>query len=90
MYKWVCYLTLVIHAVRHRDEAAAKFDAGKEFSLLEQIGREFAKLRGQSKGPDIVTMNMWTGKGNIPEHRNSIMFLPHGTKHALKNQCTSL
>lgn len=47
MYKRVCYLTLVIHAVRHRDEAAAKFDAGKEFSLPEQIGREFAKLTGQ-------------------------------------------
>lgn len=47
MYKWVCYLTLVIHAVRHRDEAAAKFDAGKEFSLPEQIDREFARLRGQ-------------------------------------------
>ena len=47
MYKWVCYLTLVIHAVRHTDEAAAKFDAGKELSLPEQTVREFAKLRGQ-------------------------------------------
>jgi len=47
MYKWVCYLTLVIHAVRHRDEAAAKFDAGKEFSLPEQTVRDFVNLRGQ-------------------------------------------
>lgn len=47
MYKWVCYLTLVIHAVKHREEAGAKFYAGKEFSFPEQIGREFAKLRGQ-------------------------------------------
>lgn len=46
MYKWVCYLTLVIHAVRQRDEAAAKFDVGKEFSLPKLIEREFAMLKG--------------------------------------------
>lgn len=49
LYKWVRYLTLVIHAVRHTDEAAAKFDAGKEFSFPEQIGRGFAKLERSRK-----------------------------------------
>lgn len=60
---------------RHRDEAAARFHAGKEFSLPEQIGREFVKMRGQLAGSGVVIMNMWARGRDITEANNAFFHL---------------
>lgn len=72
---------------RHRDEAAAKFHAGKEFSLPEQIGREFVKMKGESTGPGVVIMNMWARGGT--SERSKILCFISWYQVSPKNQCTT-
>lgn len=73
---------------RHRDEAAAKFHAGKEFSLPEQIGREFAKMKSPSTGPGVVNMNMWARGGTSP--RPTMLCFISWYQISPKFQCTAL
>lgn len=60
---------------RHKDEAAAKFHAGKEFSLPEQIGREFVKMTGQSTGPGVAITSMWGRGGDTTEAKTAVFYL---------------